>query len=151
MSWHMDFTSYGILIFALLSLLLSLTVILVANRRRELERRSRLMLEEISLRETELRYAGAVSAQSRRAAVELVWENLRSLDKLEIEHNLRDSPALWQGIMDLRAIQYELLDTLLNSDEDGQEHDLGRLRGLSRERRTELGALRGDSEAEQSS
>ncbi|WP_372983924.1 hypothetical protein [Microbacterium sp.] len=141
----MDYFSYGSLIVGVLSILVSVTIVLVTIGRRDAERRDRLMLEEISLRETQLKYAGAVSARKRRDAVRLVRETLRSLDKLE-EDAAQESIDLRKAVVDLRAIQYELLDTLLNSDEDGGEQDLSRLRGFSTDRRTELDGLRGEGE-----
>jgi hypothetical protein len=140
----MDYLTIWSLLAGVLSALLGSVVALLFVRTRAGERESRLVLEEISLRETQLKYESAISAQSRRVAIELVWATLRALEELEDEEAVRASAKLRDSVRRLRGLQYEQLEALLNSfDEDRGEEDLGRLRELSSERRTELDALPG--------
>lgn len=143
----MDYLTYSSLIAAVLSAMVAMVMALLLTRRREVERRSQEVLEEIRLRETELKYASAVNAQTRRAAIDLVWKSLHALDRLEEDDAVRGSATLRTSLRSLRGIQYAQLEALLEAfDEDRGEQDLGQLRGLLNERRTELNALPGDGE-----
>lgn len=108
----------------------------------------RVALEQIRLRETELKYESAVGAQARRAIVDQIWESLRALDQIEEDDAVQVSQTLRGSLRDLRSIQYAQLEILVSSfDEDRGEQDLGRLNSLLRERRTELNTLPGAGDA----
>lgn len=104
------------------------------------DRDSRVMLEDIRLRETELKYASAINAHANQRSVELIRESIRDLD--EIERELADSvsPSTRERLRRLRSAQYAQLDMLTGAS----DFDTVSLRSLDRflnERRNELSEL----------
>jgi len=121
---------------------LAVTSSLFYSSKRDRDRRSRIALEQIRLRETELKYESAIDAQAKHAIIDQIWKGLRTLDRIEDDDAVQGSQTLRGSLRDLRNIQYTQLELLLSSfDEDRGEQDLGRLNSLLRERRTELDTL----------
>jgi hypothetical protein len=135
----MDYSTLVALVSTTLSAVTVSGFLLLSFRRRYEERRGQVVLEEIRLRETQLKYEFAISTESRRRAVELVQETLRALDDLESDPGVARSPSLRARLRDLRDLQYDQLRALLQSfDEDRGEQDLTQLRGLLTRSRTDL-------------
>lgn len=143
----MDFLNYVALLVSASTVILLGTSSLLLVRRRDDERRSRVTVEQIRLRETELKYASAVSAQARHALLDGIWKTIHMLDRIEEDDAVQSSNSLRVSLRDLRSIQHAQLEVLLRSfDDDRGEQDLERLNSLLSERRTELDTLPGIGE-----
>lgn len=141
----MDMLTWEYYLSVLLPMLSLLTTMLLAYwmlLRQRYERRHQLVLDEIRLRETELRYASAVSTRGTHELIELVWKSVHTVNELEKDEAAQQSAALQHGLNKLREIQYREIEMLLaNLDDDRGERELAPLRRLLDERRTELSDL----------
>jgi hypothetical protein len=139
----MEYIDLVALMGALISALFALSGLILGFRGREVERRRQLEFEELRLRETELKYASSIRADSRHALIDLVRSSISALDEIDQKDVADASPSLRASLHRLRMIQYQQLDTLIGAlDADRGESNLGRLRGILEDRRMEMDAFR---------
>ncbi|MBO0596606.1 hypothetical protein I2487_13205 [Nesterenkonia sp. E16_10] len=99
------------------------------------------------LRETELKYSSVMNGRVAHEVLNLLWESLSTLDELEDRKDSHQSPELVEGLRRLRANHHRQIKLLLRYlDETYGEEDLGELRSLLSQRRTELKTLPGSEE-----